>query len=104
MLCLLHVMLRGLWGSRIYISILWLKPRGRGCNFDDKGSVFGVKYSNKHIINSIFKGNIKMTYKQLKELENDQDLHEITTEQQELEALLKEYNLLDGGLENDLIN
>jgi len=45
-----------------------------------------------------------MTYKQLKELENDQDLHEITTEQQELEALLKEYNLLDGGLENDLIN
>ena len=45
-----------------------------------------------------------MTYKQLKELENDQDFHEITTEQQELEALLKEYNLLDGGRENDIIN
>tara|TARA_R110000782_G_scaffold104597_1_gene192365 strand:+ start:638 stop:775 length:138 start_codon:yes stop_codon:yes gene_type:complete len=45
-----------------------------------------------------------MTYEQLKKLENDQDRHEITPEQQALEALLKEYNLLDEGLENDIIN
>ena len=46
-----------------------------------------------------------MTYEQLKKLENsDQNTYEITPEQQELEALLKEYNLLDGGRENDIIN
>jgi|MGYP003624197340 hypothetical protein len=43
-----------------------------------------------------------MTYEQLKKLENsDQNTHEITPEQREIEALLKEFNLLDGGLEND---
>ena len=43
-----------------------------------------------------------MTYEQLKQLENaNHNTYEITPEQQELEALLKEYNLLDEGLEND---
>ena len=46
-----------------------------------------------------------MTYEQLKKLENsDQNIYEITPEQQALEELLKEYNLLDEGLENDIIN
>ena len=65
---LLNFMLRNFWNSRIYISILWLQPRSRGCNFDDKGFVLSVKYSDSNVIYFIFERDIPCKIKRLNAL------------------------------------